>query len=75
MSIALHNFGPDGRCTNKNNGEKPCGKRLSDISFAAYDREWLGKQEISCRGALLEDEQREIMIAVEAIWRLSKNEG
>ena len=50
--IAGHVFRFDGRCD--------CGKRLSDIAFAAYDAEWLGKPFIAHSGGLSIQEQSEI---------------
>ena len=68
MTIALHEFGSDGRCVNVSYGGKRCNKRFCDISFAAYGAEWLGQMDISCRGAYLENEQVEVAAMADAYW-------
>ena len=60
MTTAGHTWGLDGRCT--------CGKRLSDISFAAYDPSWVGQPDIAHTLNLNHAEQKEIARDVEAIW-------
>jgi hypothetical protein len=58
--IAGHVFTLDGKCA--------CGRRLTDIGFAAYDAEWVGKSDIAHTGTLTAHEQTEIRDAVEAIY-------
>jgi hypothetical protein len=58
--IAGHIFGTDGKCG--------CGKRLCDISFAAYGQEWINQTGIAHSGSLIEREQVEIALACEAIF-------
>lgn len=56
---AGHLWGPDGHCT--------CGKRLSDISYAAYGPEYIGKVGIAHTGGLMLTEQSEIARDVDHI--------
>ena len=50
------------------NGFCSCGKRLSDVSFAAYDPNWVGKTGISHVGGLTATEQVEIRGEVERVY-------
>jgi len=50
------------------NGFCECGRRLSDISFAAYDRTWVGKSGIAHTASLTETEHQQILAAVEALY-------
>lgn len=50
--IAGHIFSMDGRCS--------CGRKLSDIAFAAFDPEWIGQTNIAHTGTLTIHEQAEI---------------
>ena len=50
------------------NGFCSCGKRLSDVSFAAYDAGWVGQTGIAHTGALTVTEQAEIRNEVEHVY-------
>ena len=57
--IAGHTFDMNGWCS--------CGKRFSDISFAAYGEEWIEKLDIAHSRGLTETEQKQIAAEVERI--------
>ena len=48
-------------------GACACGRRFSEIAFAAYGDEWVGKSGIAHSGDLSTTEQGEILAEVERI--------
>lgn len=60
---AGHTWGLNGFCS--------CGKRLSDVSFAAYEPHWIGKPEIAHTTHLTAMEQAEIREEVERVYDLA----
>lgn len=62
MVTAGHIWGTGGFCS--------CGKRLSDISFAAYGPEWIGQVGIAHTGGMTANEQSEIARDVDHIYAM-----
>ncbi len=60
---AGHTWGLNGICA--------CGKKLSDISFAAYELHWLGKSDIAHTAHLTAIEQAEIREEIERVYDLA----